>query len=176
MNDIQISLTDYSVLGLLAEGPTHGFAMSKQLEHDGSIGRVLTVRRPLTYRALDRLVSLGLAEPIHTEPGDSGPRRVIYRATPNGRRLLKRWLDQPVHHIREMRIDFQLKLTLLRRSGKSPLALIRKQRDALGPTIAALDSSVKVDGEPDHVELWRRHTAAAARAYLDHLEAAYSGN
>jgi PadR family transcriptional regulator AphA len=173
MNQQQLSLTEYAVLGLLAEGPTHGFAMSKHLAPDGSLGRVLTVRRPLTYRALDRLVLLGMAEPMHSEPGAAGPTRVIYRATAAGKRQLKGWLDRPVRHVREMRIEFQLKLSLMRRSGRSPLDLIQKQRAALEPTITALDHSDRVDEEPDHVELWRQHNAAAAGSYLDHLEAVY---
>lgn len=175
MNDHQISLTEHAVLGLLVEGHRHGFAISKELAPEGDVGRVLTVRRPLTYRALDRLVQAGLVEPVHTEPGNAGPMRVVHRATPTGKQHLKRWLDQPVHHVREMRIEFQLKLTLLRRSGRSPLALIRKQRVMLQPTIAALGSRSVVD-EPDHVELWRQHNAVAAAAYLDHLEALYRDN
>jgi len=172
MNHHQISITEYAVLGLLAEGPTHGFAISKELAPDGPIGRVVTVRRPLVYRALDRLVSLGLAEPAHTEPGNAGPKRVVHRATPPGTRQLKRWLGQPVQHVREMRIEFQLKLMLLRRSGMSPAALVMKQQAALQPTIAALDY-IELGDEPDHVELWRHHNAAAAGSYLDHLQAIY---
>jgi DNA-binding PadR family transcriptional regulator len=167
----QLSLTEYAVLGVLAESPAHGFAISKALVADGQVGRVLTVRRPLTYRALDRLVEAGLAEPDHSEPGEAGPERIIHRITPTGRRHLKRWLTKPVQHIRDMRIEFQLKLTLLNRAGKSPLALVLAQREVLQPTLAALDSTSEV--QPDHVELWRRHSAAAADAYLRHLEALY---
>ena len=51
----------------------------------GPVGRVLTVRRPLIYRALDRLVALGLATPVHSEPGDGGPQRLVHKATPAGK-------------------------------------------------------------------------------------------
>lgn len=166
-----LSVTEYAVLGLLAEGAAHGFAIAKALAPDGQVGRVLTVRRPLTYRALDRLVQAGLAEPVHTEPGDAGPQRVIHRITPTGKRRLNRWLKQPVQHIRDMRIEFQLKLTLLSRSGRSPLALVRTQREELQPTVAALDFAT--EWPPDHVELWRQHNAAAADNYLKHLQAFY---
>lgn len=172
MNGEHISLTEYAVLGLLAEGRSHGFALSKDLANDGAIGRVLTVRRPLVYRALDRLVTLGLAEPAHTEPGNAGPKRVVHRITPAGKRKIGRWLGQPVQHVREMRIEFQLKLVLLQRSGKSPLSLIGKQQAALEPTFAALDY-LEAGEEPDHLELWRQHNAAAAAEYLNHLEMIY---
>ncbi|MGH8947639.1 MAG: PadR family transcriptional regulator, partial [Acidimicrobiia bacterium] len=75
MTDYKPSTTEYVVLGLLTEGPTHGFAISKVLQPGTNLGRVITVRRPLVYRALDRLVDAGLAEPAHTEPGAAGPNR-----------------------------------------------------------------------------------------------------
>ena len=170
----ELSLTEYAVLGVLAERPAHGFAISKALAPSGPVGRVLTVRRPLTYRALDRLVEAGLAAAVHSEPGNAGPERIIHRITPTGKRRLKRWLTEPVQHIRDMRIEFQLKVTLLSRAGQSPLALVRAQRDVLQPTLAALDSTT--EQPPDHVELWRHHNAAATDAYLKHLEAVYQSS
>ncbi len=173
MTDFEPSLTEYAVLGLLAERPTHGFAISKALQPDTEIGRVITVRRPLVYRALDRLVDAGLAESVHTEPGAAGPNRVIHRITRSGRRRLDSWLSSPVGHIRDMRIEFQLKLALFQRLGRSPLQLVVAQRETLDPTLAALD--VASVGPVDHLELWRRHNAAAAATYLESLERHYSG-
>ena len=167
-----LSTTEYAVLGLLAERPSHGFAVSKRLDPDSDVGRVYTVRRPLVYRALDRLVEAGYAEPVSTEKGDAGPQRVIHRVTPRGRRRLHRWLGEPVGHIRDLRIEFLLKLALLRRSGRSPIDLIREQRAALDATLAALEDPKPHPG--DHVELWRRHNAATAAAYLDDLERLYT--
>jgi PadR family transcriptional regulator AphA len=169
MNNTRVSLTEYAVLGVLAEQPSHGFALSKQLGPDGPVGRVLTVRRPLVYRALDRLVTAGLAAPQHTERGRAGPQRVIHRATGRGHRELGRWLQEPVEHVRDLRIDFLLKLTLLDRGGASPLPLVMAQQRALTATFAAI-----ADTRPaDHVELWRRHNVAAAAAYLAELEQRY---
>jgi DNA-binding PadR family transcriptional regulator len=167
----RLSVTEFAVLGILAEGPTHGFAISRQLDPGSEVGRVITVRRPLVYRALDRLVELGFAEPTFTEKGE-GPQRVIHRVTPSGRGRLNSWLNQPVEHVRDLRIEFLLKLALLRRSDRSPFALIRAQRTALDPTLAALDDPAH--DPSDHVELWRQHNAAAAAAYLEELETGYA--
>jgi hypothetical protein len=71
-----------------------------------------------------------------------------------------------------MRIEFQLKLALLERLGRSPLVLIRRQRAALAPTLSALDS---LSDSTDSLELWRRHNAIAAGTYLESLERLYSG-
>lgn len=171
MTSARLSTTEYAVLGILAEGPTHGFAVSKQLDADGEVGRVFTVRRPLVYRALDRLVDAGYAVPVAKERGDSGPQRVIHRISPSGRRRLGIWLAEPVEHIRDLRVEFVLKVTLLVRSGRSPASLIRAQRRALAPTFDALE---RIDPD-DHVELWRRHTAVAAAAYLADLERRHVG-
>jgi PadR family transcriptional regulator AphA len=163
----ELSVTEHAVLGLLAEGPSHGFALSKQLEAEADVGRILTVRRPLVYRALDRLVENGLAETVHTEKGDSGPNRVIHRVTRDGRRELSSWLHRPVAHVRDIRIEFLLKVALLRRSKRSPAPLLEAQRTSLESTLAALGDPVT----NDHVEIWRRHVARAASAFLDELAA-----
>lgn len=164
------STTEYAVLGILASGPSHGFAISKQLGPETPVGRILTVRRPLVYRALDRMVEAGYAEPATTEKGDAGPNRIILRITPAGGRQLDRWLLEPVEHVRDLRIEFLLKLTLLERLGRSPADLIDQQRRTLTAILAALD-----DPHPrDHVELWRRHNAVAAAAFLDDLTSRFS--
>lgn len=163
------SITEYAVLGILASGPSHGFAISKQLGPDEALGRVLTVRRPLVYRALDRMVEAGNVEPVTTEKGDAGPNRIVLRITAAGRRQLDQWLAEPVEHVRDLRIEFLLKLTLLEGLERSPARLIRRQRAALASTLTALDET-----QPgDHVELWRRHNAVAAAGYLDDLESRY---
>jgi PadR family transcriptional regulator AphA len=167
--DRRLSVTELTVLGVLAERPHHGFALSKELGAKSEVGRIFTVRRPLVYRALDRLVEAGYAEPLATEKGDAGPQRVIHRITPRGRRRLRAWLQEPVEHVRDLRIEFLVKLALLRRAGRSPAALIGAQKETLETTLTALD----VPGPDDHVELWRRHNAAAATAYLEDLATMY---
>lgn len=171
MKPMQLSPTEYAVLGLLAEGPTHGFAISKYLESDGPVGRVLTVRQPLVYRALNRLVAAELAEPVRAEPGDAGPQRVVHRITSRGRRHLTSWLSQPVEHVRDLRIEFLLKLVLLHRSGTSLLALVERQRAVLHETLTSLANPAGETTDP--VELWRKHNAVAATAYLVDLENLY---
>jgi PadR family transcriptional regulator AphA len=166
----RLSTTEYAVLGVLAEQPRHGFALARQLGAEGEVGQVLTIRRPLVYRALDRLVEIGYAEPVATEPGDAGPQRVVLAATQAGRERLDDWLAEPVTHIRDLRLQFLLKVTLLTRAGRSPLELVRKQRRALESTFLALDDPTAA---PDPVDLWRRHNASAASDYLDDLESRF---
>jgi PadR family transcriptional regulator AphA len=163
-----LSLNEWVVLALLAERPTHGFAIARELEAGADLGRVLTVRRPLVYRALDQLAAAGLAEPHQTEPGDGGPTRTLYRITGPGRRDLDVWLLEPVGHVRDLRIAFVVKVRLLERSGRDRAPLITSQRAALAPT---LDRLTQLEPRPGVVELWRHHSAVAASDFLAALAA-----
>lgn len=160
-----LSLTEWVVLALLAEAPTHGFGIAKELRPGADLGRIVTVHRPLVYRALDRLVAAGLAEPHLTEPGDAGPNRSVHRATGPGCDAVERWLDRPVAHIRDLRIEFLAKLRLNQRRARDAHRLVAAQRGALAETFDQLTGA-----EPtDVVDLWRASNAAAARAFLDQL-------
>jgi DNA-binding PadR family transcriptional regulator len=165
-----ISLTEWAVLAALAERPAHPFAVARLLGKDGDLGRVLTLRRPLVYRAADRLTAAGLCRPDHTEPGEGGPERTVYRATAAGRRALADWLAEPVRHVRDLRTEFMLKVRLTVRAGHSPLRLVKAQQAALAPLFAGLATAPT---DEDEVSLWRYHNAAAARAFLDALASRY---
>ena len=56
------SLAEYVILGLIADGPTHGFALARLVRPDGPVGRVYEMPRPVVYRALGRLMEAGLVE------------------------------------------------------------------------------------------------------------------
>lgn len=166
MTGTQPSLTEWAVLAVLGEQPRHGFAVARELTASSDLGRVLTVHRPTVYRALDRLVTGGLAERTEEEPGDAGPNRTRHRATRAGRAALKRWFDTPVVHVRDLRIEFLLKLRLLERAGRDVGPLVRAQREALADTLTGLVAGT--DG--DVVDEWRRHNGVAASAFLAEAE------
>jgi PadR family transcriptional regulator AphA len=166
MTSGDLSLNEWVVLALLAERPAHGFAVARELAPGSDLGRVLTVHRPLVYRALDRVVSAGYAEPGPVEPGDAGPNRTVHRLTRRGRPRVRWWLDQPVAHIRELRMEFLVKVRLLERAGRDPTTLVLEQYAALqGP----LNHLVGAEPTTDVVDLWRHHTARAARQFLADL-------
>ena len=169
----RLSLTEWAVLAALAERPAHPFAVARLLAQDGELGRVLTVRRPLVYRAAERLAAAGLCRPDHTEPGEGGPERTVYRVTPAGRRALAQWLAEPVTRVRDLRLEFLLKVRLTRRAGRSPLPLVQAQRAALAARLEALAAAD--EAAADEVALWRRHSARSAQAFLEELEARFSG-
>jgi DNA-binding PadR family transcriptional regulator len=160
------SLPEWAVLGLLAEEPVHPFALARLLGPGGPLGRVLTVRRPLVYRAVERLEAEGLAARDRTEPGEAGPERTVYRVTRAGKSLLEGWLDEPVAHVRELRLAFLLKLLLLDRRGRPAAGLVAAQRRVLSGTLERLAG---LPEEPDAVDLWRHHNALAVEGFLASL-------
>jgi DNA-binding PadR family transcriptional regulator len=106
----ELTAGEWAVLALLAESPTHGFAIARAMAPDGEVGHVWSVRRPLVYRAIETLTRMGLVRPAGTVPSRSGPRRTVLEATPDGKRAVTRWLRQPVGHVRDARSLLMLKL------------------------------------------------------------------
>src|SRR5256885_8316284 len=96
--DPGLSLTEWVVLALLAEGPSHGFAVARTLARVTPLGQVWTVPRPLVYRALGRLEQQGLITEAGEEPGDPGPRRMVYAVTGKGKKAAAQWRSGPVPH------------------------------------------------------------------------------
>ena len=161
--DRERSLTEWVVLGLLAEEPTHGFALARLLAPGGEVGRVWSASRPLTYRAIDQLAADGLIEPVRTEPGH-GPQRTVHELTGRrARRTLAAWLRTPVPRFRDVRAVLLAKLLLLERAGRSTRRLLAAQQKAFAPLLA----EVRAVPATDAVARWRRTQAEAIADFLD---------
>ena len=159
----ELGLAEAVCLTLVAREPRHGWSIVKALAPEGEIGRVWSLSRPLTYRALDALAVAELIEPLGSEPG-AGPPRAIWRATPKGRRASRAWLRRPVAHLRDMRTEFLLKLQL----GAPAAELARAQLEAFAPAFAGLKRSARAEPD-DIVARWRLESARATRRFLDSL-------
>jgi PadR family transcriptional regulator AphA len=166
-----LSLADWVVLGLVAEGPTHGWPIVRALRADGELGRVWTVARPIVYRSLTTLTDRGFIEEGAAATQSRGPKRTIVRATRSGRTALKHWLALPVEHVRDVRTEFLVKLALLDRAGISSRELVDRQIAQLEPVVRAV--SAKPPGEGFDLVLagWRREQALAVDRFLRSLSA-----
>ena len=149
-------------LALVCEGEVHGWAVASALAPGTELGRIWSLSRPLTYRALDGLVEDGLAERRGTEPGRGRARKVL-AATRRGRAANDRWLATPVSHPRDVRTELLLKLELLDRRGRSPVDLLLAQRAAFASVFDSLRSvpADTIDG------IWRHEHITAIRRFLD---------
>jgi DNA-binding PadR family transcriptional regulator len=165
-----LSLSEWLVLCLVCEQPTHGFAIARLLEAEGSLGKVWRVPKPVIYRALQRLEQLGLVRTTEQQASSQGPARSLIDATPAGRTAATAWLTRPVSHIRDVRSELLVKLALLDRAGTDPQPLLVAQREHLAPLADALRARLgDAAGFDRTLVLWRYETVSATIRFLDAL-------
>ncbi|HTW99749.1 MAG TPA: PadR family transcriptional regulator [Acidimicrobiales bacterium] len=166
----RLSLTEWAVLGLVAEGRTHGFAVSRELVRDGAIGRVWTIPRPLVYRAIATLCMRGMLREVGSVTGGSGPPRRLIEVSPGGRAALERWLDEPIGHVRDARSELLIKLLLLERSGKDPRPLLVAQASMLEAVLAVRVEQLRgSEGFDSTLARWRLYSAEAVARFVAEL-------
>jgi DNA-binding PadR family transcriptional regulator len=166
----QLLLGEWACLGILYEGPAHGFAIASRLKPDGDIGRVWSLSRPLTYRSLEQLAVRAYIEPIGEERGIAGGNRTILAATRQGRARLRRWVRTPVDHLRDLRSELLLKLVIAERSGIDVAAMLAAQHERIASIADGLTHQL-ADGHHDVVALWRNEAADAALRFVDAVQA-----
>jgi len=69
-----LSLAEWTVLALISEAPTHGFAISQLTRAGGELGWIWHIHRPVIYRSIGRLEEDQLVAP---ETVESGPRASV---------------------------------------------------------------------------------------------------
>jgi DNA-binding PadR family transcriptional regulator len=165
------TLTEWVVLALVDESPTHGWSIVRALRPDGPIGRAWTSTGPLVYRAIHVLEEERLLCPSGAASG-RGPSRIILETTAEGSRAVRAWLQEPVGHVRDLRSELLVKLLLLERQGIDPAPLARRQRERLLPVARTLRRGARTAVGADRlVALWRATTVAGALRFLAAVEA-----
>ncbi|HEY8685115.1 MAG TPA: PadR family transcriptional regulator [Chloroflexota bacterium] len=163
----------FALLGLLLEKPAHGYDLSRRFAPNSALGDVIHLSPSHLYALLTRLERDAL---IAGEVQDAGnhPQRRVYRLTEAGREAVQRWIDDPVSHPRDMRIDFPLKLYIARGSGSQRVEeLVDRQRVVFEEYIARLEAEVvPADSGADaaFIRLMRIGRIGRAQAALDWLE------
>jgi DNA-binding PadR family transcriptional regulator len=166
----------FVLLGLLLQKPAHGYDLTRHFAPDSALGDVIHLSPSHLYALLARLEGDGL---IAGEMQDAGnhPQRRVYHLTAAGEAAVQRWIDEPVSHPRDMRIDFPLKLYIARGFGTERVAeLIDRQRAVFRAYIARLESEVKPAATNDDaafltlMRIGRIGRAQAALDWLRHCE------
>jgi DNA-binding PadR family transcriptional regulator len=159
-------LGEWACLGVLAQAPAHGYDVALRLAPAGDIGRVWSLSRSLTYRALDQLAHRDLIAPIAEEKGKAGGLRTILAPTKEGKATVKKWLHDPVSHIRDVRGELLLKLVL----SDDPVPLLQAQRDRFTPVVDALAVTGGTRRETtDPVAVWRYESSRAVLRFIDRM-------
>jgi PadR family transcriptional regulator, regulatory protein AphA len=111
--EISRNPAEYPVLGILTLGEAHGYDICRRL-HKG-IGSIWKLGKSQIYALLSRLERDGLV--AHERVGQENlPARNMFRITPTGEEVFREWVDAPVNHVRDMRLEFLTKLWFARQA------------------------------------------------------------
>lgn len=169
-NSDELLLGEWACLGILYPTPTHGFAIAARLKPSGDVGRVWSLSRPLTYRSLDQLTARGCIRALGEEPGIAGGNRTILAATRTGRAQLRKWLNTPVFHLRDLRSELLLKLVIADLCGADISDMLRRQHSHIAALVAVLPEQTRGDdGGVDVVALWRSEASRGALRFVERL-------
>jgi PadR family transcriptional regulator AphA len=164
----RLSLSEWVVLCLVCEQPTHGFAVVALLARDSDLGQIWHVQKTVVYRAMERLEKLGSIRTIGKAHSSLGPEKSLSEATQDGQREARAWLDRPVDHPRDVRSELLIKLALRDRIGADASELLRQQRDQLAPIAAVLSDRLEdATGFERTLALWRSESISATLRFLE---------
>jgi tRNA (adenine37-N6)-methyltransferase len=167
---VEPSLSEWAALGLLCEGPRHGWAVARELAPDGEIGRVYSCTRPLVYRALAQLREAGLVEIRGHSASDAGPARTTLGPTRRGRAAFRRWSGAPIEHVRDLRSELMVKLLFAQRTGSDPAPLLHAQASLLARAELALERQTRAAADFERtLGLWRLSVVRAALSFVEAL-------
>lgn len=157
---------EYAILGLLLEGPMHGYEMARHFEgHE--LTTVCPIEQSSLYTYLRNVEARDLVQWEEERVG-ARPARKKYSLTAAGEAAVRRWLDAPVMRIREVRLDFLLKLYFLHRQDRAA------ERELLDAQLAVCrDYLAVLEREPDSTPFLRLVNGSkrsAALATLNWLE------
>lgn len=133
---------EYALLGLLWNGPQHGYELHRAFAPDQELGVICHLELSQLYAFLKKLESLGYLEST-LEPQEGRPPRRMVGLTQSGRQVFRHWVEAPVPRPREVRLLFLLKLYFARTFGTDTiLTLIARQIEACAAFLEKLQEGV----------------------------------
>jgi DNA-binding PadR family transcriptional regulator len=136
--------TSDALLALLVPGPRHGYDLKRG--HDTWYAGLRPLAFGQVYATLARLERDGLVGVAHTESG-SGPERVVYELTPQGRDRLGAWLSEPVEPGVQGADELIRKTLAAFHLGADAAGLVARQRAAHLRRLHALEESTRPNGD-----------------------------
>lgn len=133
---------EWSLLGLLAEQPMHGYELHQRLTVTTGLSLVWHIKQSQLYAVLARLEERGyLTTTLETQ--EARPPRKIHALTPAGRSALEAWVRTPVPRGRDFRLEFLAKVYCARQQGDATLhALLTAQETIFHKWLAELQNTL----------------------------------
>jgi len=114
--NVSLTPTAYAILGLLRERPMHGYEIARHFKPEADLGQVVPADMSTIYTFLKDLQEHGLIRGERETVG-ARPPRTVFSLTAEAEPLFLDWLRHPVARMREVRLDFLLKLYFTRQLG-----------------------------------------------------------
>ncbi|HEY7358259.1 MAG TPA: PadR family transcriptional regulator [Ktedonobacterales bacterium] len=145
---------EYALLGLLWDGPQHGYELHRAFAADQELGAICRLEQSQLYAFLKKLEHLGYLEST-LEPQEGRPPRRVVGLTRAGRNTFRQWIEAPAPRPREVRLLFLLKLYFARAFGaETILTLITRQIEVCQVFLEKLqDAPPAAVGERGHETL-----------------------
>lgn len=140
---------EVALLGLLRAHPRHAYELHQILQRTEALGIVWRLKQGNLYALLAKLEEAGYVAST-LEPHGTRPPRKMLHLTPLGREAFTAWLESPVEHGRDFRLEFLAKLYFAAEDGHTAVStLIGRQRAACDVWVADLESQISAIS-PDH--------------------------
>ncbi len=134
--DERREVAEYALLGLLREGPRHGYRLAAAFGPDGRLGIALRLKMSQMYAYLRKLERQRLLLANDETDAASHRARRVFALTTAGEQAFDAWLAAPVEATREVRLAFLLKLAFTLDDPPVALALLERQRAATAAWLA----------------------------------------
>lgn len=167
-------VSEYALLGLLRDAPSHGYALAADFSPVGRLGSILRLKMSQMYAYLRKLERQGWLL-AHDEAPEAGRPRRVFSLTDAGKQAFDSWLAQPVAATRDVRLEFLVKLAFaLERDRALASRLARSQWEATASWLERLQAQVPTGAEGagslDARDLTLRHRILQSRATLTWLD------
>ncbi|HEX8995496.1 MAG TPA: PadR family transcriptional regulator [Ktedonobacterales bacterium] len=177
LHDERREVAEYALLGLLREGPQHGYRLAAAFEPEGRLGIALRLKMSQMYAYLRKLERQGLLLARDEMDVASHRARRVFSLTSEGERVFDAWLAAPVEATREVRLAFLLKLAFTLDDPALALSLLDRQRAATQAWLARqrtrasrTPGSPASDERPSLARLTLRHRILLSEATLTWLD------
>lgn len=161
---------EWSLLGLLAEQPMHGYELHQRLTVTTGLRLVWHIKQGQLYAVLARLEERGyLTTTLETQ--EARPPRKIHALTPAGRSALEAWVRTPVPRGRDLRLEFMAKVYFARQQGDPTLhTLLTAQKNISHKWLAELQNTLDALNPTSYEALVYRFRVGQVQAMLAWLE------
>ncbi len=115
------SSAEYAILGLLNEQPRHGYHIAQEMAPERGLGLICPLGLSNVYFLLGKLERHGLIE-VDWHEEDVYPPKTVFKVTAAGKQALESWVWKSPARLRDVRLDFALKLYFLGRENADSIS------------------------------------------------------